>query len=288
MNHLSSPYHYLQLMLWLVCSLSLNAFGQAVAAQPESHWDLSLGIGAGIRTNPVMDNGDMPLLLIPKLNYQRDQFFIQNLDIGYTLLNSDQQQLSLLLTPSYDQIFFNSWDSNNFILQSQDMGFANNPTVGNLDKKANSIDKQKLHKRRMAALAGLEYSSAYHGLDIQTQLLHEITSYYNGDELRLALSKNINLGKQDVKLTLAANWQSQKTLNYFYGLDSQEANYNQIYSPASGITTLLRLDWSYQLNNHWDLYFFTSYRHLSNPISASPLITNNNVITAFAGGVYHF
>ena len=274
------------LMLFLITYLSFFNLG-AQAADSDSQWQFSLGVGAGIRTNPVMDNDDIPLVVIPHVSYQGERFFIQNLDVGYTLLQNETQQFNLLITPSYDQVFFNKWDINNFIERS---GVAlgpstNSPTVEPTNR---IIDKQLLHRRRMAGLAGVEYSHSLYGLDIQLQLLAEATGYYHGTDARVAISKAINLGKHDVKLTLGANWQEAKAINYFYGLPAQEAINHEPYNANAGVTSLLRFDWSYQLDEHWSLRFFTSYRHLSASISDSPLITSENVITAFAGGVYHF
>ncbi len=274
------------LIFLLIACFSLFNSG-AQAADSDSQWQLSLGLGVGIRTNPVMDNDDIPLVVIPQVSYQGERFFIQNLDFGYTMYQNETQQINLLITPSYDQVFFNKWDINNFIERS---GLAldsskDNPTVEPTNR---IIDKRLLHKRRMAGLAGVEYSHSFYGLDVQLQLLTEATSYYNGTETRAAVSKSINLGKHDVKLTFGTNWQDTKTLNYYYGLPTQEALIHAPYNAAAGLTSLLRFDWSYQLDDHWSLRFFTSYRHLSPAISDSPLVTSNNVITAFAGGVYHF
>lgn len=270
----------------LIACLTLFNVG-AQAAEQDSRWQFSLGLGLGIRTNPVMDNDDIPLIVIPHISYQGEHFFIQNLDFGYTFFENDKQQINILLTPSYDQVFFNRWDINNFVERS---GLAldaskNNPTVAPTNSL---IDKRLLHKRRMAGLAGVEYSHSLHDLDIQLQLLTEATGYYNGNEVRVAVSKTINLGKHDVKLTAGTNWQDAKTLNYYYGLPQQEVWDHAPYNAANGFTGLLRFDWSYQLDERWSLRFFTSYRHLSTSISNSPLVTTNNVITAFAGGVYHF
>ncbi len=193
----------------------------------------------------------------------------------------------MLVTPSYDQIFFNKWDINNFIERSG-LSLDSSQDIPTVEPANRIIDKRLLHKRRMAGLAGVEYSHSFYGLDVQLQLLTEATGYYNGSEARVAISKTINLGKHDVKLTLGTNWQDAKTLNYYYGLPAQEALSHAPYNAADGFTSLLRFDWSYQLDEHWSLRFFTSYRHLSPSISASPLVTKNNVITAFAGGVYHF
>lgn len=277
---------YLRILL-AICLLVLNpsALAQSADADQDDSWQLSLAFGAGVRTNPVMDNDDIPLFLIPQVSYQGERFFIQNLDVGYTFVQDDQQQLSVLVTPSYDQVFFNEHDLNNFVDQS---GFSSTKNIATVERVYVAIDKRKLHNRRMAALAGLEYSRDVFGLDFQVQILKEATGYYDGSEARLALSKNITAGKNEVKLTLGANWQDAETLNYFYGLTVQEAGGVAPYYAQSGITSLLRFDWSYQIDEHWGLRFFTSYRHLSNSISASPLVTDNNVVTAFVGGVYHF
>ena len=280
-----SRFHLLYLLAILLLVYNPGVLAQSTDAD-QDRWQISLAVGAGVRTNPVMDNDNIPLIVIPQVSYEGEHFFIQNLDFGYALFQNDEQQFNLLLTPSYDQVFFNERDINNFIDQSSFASTAKNgPTVELVN---HAIDKRKLHNRRMAALAGLEYSQSLYGLDFQVQILKEVTGYYEGNEARVALSKSINVGKNDVKLTFGANWQNAATLDYFYGLNTQEAYGNVPYYPNSGLTGLLRFDWNYQIDGHWGLRFFTSYRHLSHSISDSPLVTENNVITAFAGGVYHF
>lgn len=273
--------------------LSVSITAKSWAAESEPHWQFSIGVGLGVRTNPVMDNDDIPLIILPQFSYQGEHFFIQNLDIGYSLFENDKQQFNVLLTPSYDQIFFNEWDISNFVDHSNlasvaggaGGGSKDGPTLGETNR---AIDKSRLHDRRMSALAGLEYSHNFNDVDFQLQILREITGYYDGNEIRFALSKSIHTGKHDVKLTLGANWQDKATTNYFYGLPERESLGNFAYEANAGLTGLLRFDWNYELDEHWSLRFFTSYRHLSRSISDSPLVTKNNVITAFAGGVYHF
>ena len=277
-------FHPSHLLIYL--SFVLSGFSLGAVADDDSGWQVSIGIGAGVRTNPIMDNSDLPLIVIPQINYQDERFFIQNLDLGYTLYNGESQQLHLLATPSYDQIFFKEWDASNFVVETRSFASAkfDTPTV---EQENRNIDKSRLHKRRMAGLAGVEYGAQYGSIDFQIQALREVTGYYDGSEMRIAVSKNIESGKHSVKLTAGANWQSDRTINYFYGLDEHEAPDN-MFEASSGISTLLRFDWNYQLTEHWSLRLLTSFKHLGDQISRSPLTTDNNVITAFAGGVYHF
>jgi MipA family protein len=281
-----SRFHFKNFSFFALLILNLGIVTSSWAQETNSNWQFSVALGAGVRTNPVMDNKDIPLIVIPQLSYQGEHFFIQNLDFGYSFFQNDRQELSVLLTPSYDQVFFNEWDISNFVDHSS---FANITKDGpTLEQNTRAIDKSKLHNRYMAGLAGIEYGQNIYDVDLQVQVLQEITGYYNGSEVRLALSKNISLGKSDVKLTFGTNWQSAASLNYFYGLKDFESMGQTSYSSSSGVSSLLRFDWSYHIDEHWSLRFFTSYRHLSHAISDSPLVTDNNVITAFAGGVYHF
>lgn len=284
MNSVRALFHIFIVTAWLAAA----ALVHAAETEPEG-WQVSLGVGAGVRTNPVMDNSNIPLIIIPQINYQGERIFLQNLDIGYQLWQQENQQISLLVTPSYDQIFFHHWQAATFVSTLDTAnGLANNneshPTV---EPSKRAIDKRQLHERRMAALGGFEYSLQSEIVDFQLQVVHELTNYYDGDEVRAALSKTIAFDRNEVKLTLGANWQSARSLDYFYGLRPNES-FTQEYSPSSGVTALMRFDWSYQLDAHWSLRFFTSYRRLSAAIARSPLTTSDNVVTAFAGGVYHF
>jgi MipA family protein len=296
-------------LLALACCFSREAAAQQSEPKSEPKWQFSVALGAGVRTNPVLDNNNIPLFIIPSISYQGERFFIQNVDFGYTLYQTEQQQINLILTPSYDQVFFNRWDINNFVINSNSASVGSNtdgptkvPGGENLlinvdpvvvdgpgaDKNNRAQYFAGLHQRRMAGLAGIEYSIALNNIDVQMQALQEFTQYYKGQELRLALSKHISAGKHRLKFTLGANWQSNDTLMYFYGIDADPTLQNDSLKVSSGVSGLVRMDWNYRINTHWSLQWLASYRRLSDSVIRSPLINDNNVITAFAGGVYHF
>lgn len=286
--------------LLLGCLLGAG-WSSAESPNESPQWDVRIGIGAGLRTNPVLQNDDIPLVIVPQISYQNNRFFVQNLDMGYTLVTTDTQQLNLVVMPTDEQFFFyphssfnvfsvdsfaNKLNGGEEVLTSD--GGSTNTLTGPTNKRMLTIDSASLHKRRMGALAGIEYDYTWQDYDVLVQALQETTHYYDGSELRLALSKTFSRNHYNVKVTLGAHWQSKETNTYFYGLSAQESDDVLTYTATSGTSGLLRGEWNYQLDAHWTLRFLASYRVLSRAITDSPLITSDHVVTAFAGGVYHF
>src|SRR5690606_12987875 len=160
-------------------------------------WQFSVALGIGVRTNPVLDNDDIPLLVLPEVSYNGERFFLQNLDLGVILVEDDVQQFNLLITPSYDQVFFDRWDANNFILTASDT--LTSPSFGPSVERLNlPVDTNQLRKRRMSGLAGFEYNRTLGSIDIQVHGLQEFTGFHQGQELHLAVAKNIRRGKHSM------------------------------------------------------------------------------------------
>lgn len=307
------PSYRFRILSAAIVRLLLAAAGtvvlQAVACEPAERdclevgkWDVALGIGLGVRTNPLADGDTIPLLLVPQISYTGERFFIQNLDFGALLWQNQTQQLNLLFTPSYDQVLFERWDPANFFIESS---FAtagkNNPndkdpgqTEAWVDEERELLDGDStrrlrdLRERHMAGLAGLEYSLALGALDLQVQYLSDFTQVHQGEELRLALARRWQQGKHLWVASLGTHWQSAEVVDYYYGVTPAEADSRGTYEGKAALSTQLRVDWTYQLTRRWDLRLLASYRALPNDIAASPLLEDNKIITLFMGGVYHF
>lgn len=266
----------------------------------KSSWQLSLAIGAGVRTNPIQYSSNIPLVLLPQLNYSRGNFFIDNLDMGLHFYESKQQQVNLLVTPSYDQIFFDRWNSGNFFVESTSLnagGNSNNPDVmapplstqNPVTTDKNFVDRRyQLHDREMTALGGLEYNLQLDEVNLQLQWLHDLLNKHDGQEVRVSLGREWQMNRHTLNLSTGLLWQDAKTLNYYYGISAEEAAVEDIYQPDAGISPMLSFDWHYRLTENWDLRFFSSYRYLDDEIKQSPIVNDNKIMTVFVGGVYHF
>ena len=299
-----------QLFPIVAVALSSALFvGSALACEPETDecveigkWELSLGVGAGVRTNPLAATPDIPLVLIPQVNYNGERFFIQNLDFGFILWEKESQQLNLFATPSYDQVYFHRWSPSQFFIDQN--GFATTGKGSNDDDELPVINgggdkefvtpafrdpqQRDLRDRHMAGLGGFEYSLSTGLVDVQLQYVTDFTGVHDGDEVRVAFAKYWASGKHRISTSIGAIWQSSEVTNYYYGVTAPEADLRGTYHADAALTPVARLDWNYQLTERWDLRFLANYRQLPDEISASPLINDNKVITVFIGGVYHF
>ena len=90
--------------------------GESSECVPVGGWNFSLALGAGVRTDPVVHEGTIPLVVIPQFSYYGEHFFIDDLDAGVTFLDSDRTTLSLIASPGYDRVFFYRSDPQNIFV----------------------------------------------------------------------------------------------------------------------------------------------------------------------------
>src|ERR1700752_1152724 len=63
---------------------------------PVGGGNFSVSIGAGVRTDPVVHESTIPLVVIPHISYYGAHFFLDDLDLGYSFIDSDHSNLSLI------------------------------------------------------------------------------------------------------------------------------------------------------------------------------------------------
>ena len=183
-----------RILAGLLLALLVNSLShQAVAEEPPAEcppeicteigkWQFGLSIGLGLRSNPLYNSNDIPLVLLPRVSYYGERFFLENLEAGWTLAETDAWMFNALVTPSYDGVFFNRWDPGNIFTDivadsSAVEGSADNAgddvNSGTENNAADSADNQtqidpdELSKRRFSYLGGLDISWHMHNGTLQ-------------------------------------------------------------------------------------------------------------------------
>lgn len=432
----SSPYSERALLLrklrfWRPVLLAmLSVISPALSAQEDcldcveiGSWRVNVGMGVGMRSNPLHAGDDTPLILLPEVSYYGERFFLENLEMGFTLFENERHQLNVLATPGYDQMYFNRWDPFNFsdaggftagsvpaaplaasayqvnisgpttpveglpssgpaivsggvyvasarsvaindhlidltngtqflfgaegnpiaveivgdtvsivgvvegdrielagvnMSSAEDVDSRGNaevefsgadsgadslridPTEGGrylvtANAAAQGVSGQKISAdqvahRKMAGLAGIEYSYTLDYASLHFQALSDFTSVHEGHEVRAAVIFPWQIGEQKWALTLGGNYKSRHILDYYYGVSARDTDIDTLYfSPtSSGVEGMVRLDWQLPLSDHWSLRAMLQYSELPDVIANSPLVSERGVGSAFFGGIYHF
>ncbi|MDQ2075732.1 MipA/OmpV family protein [Marinimicrobium sp. ABcell2] len=306
----------------LILTMALSFYTAGASAEPCGHgqshcaavgeWELSLGIGLGVRSNPLHNGDDIPLVLIPQISYYGQRFFIENLDIGYTLVDQPNLMLNVLVTPGGDGLYFFRRGWRNFVMDGGLSGrnslaapaspgpqeyFGPMPVADQDERSSETptplveepLDPERTRRRRVAGMAGLEASAALGPVDWQLQLLTDVTGVHRGEELRFALSSSQYYGEHRFGVAGGFSWKSADLLEYYYGVRADEATERlPAYEPNSGVTPFVRLSWGKAVNRHWRWQGSLQYDYLSRSVRNSPLIEDSEVVQVFIGGVYHF
>jgi outer membrane protein len=271
---------------------SLVAFAQTRAANPQAdceqapedcvavgHWNFSVALGAGVRTNPLIHTEDLPIVVVPQFSYYGKRFFIDNLDLGFTLLEDGVNSLSLVASPDYDRVFFYRSDLQNIFVSGVGGGGAELVA----SPSSSGAVPYPSRPRRVTYLAGPEWTFKYQGITGQLDLLHEITAQDHGNQIRAALGIPLMRGDggETFGLNLGITWESASIVYYYYGAPN-------IYAGRSTLNPFVKVNYMRPLSSKWRFNALVQYERLGDGITDSPIVAKDYVITAFIGAIYSF
>jgi outer membrane protein len=245
-------------------------------------WNFNLALGAGVRTNPLENGKDIPLVVIPQFSYYGKRFFIDDLDLGYTLWEGAANTVSLVASPGYDRVFFYRTDLQNlFINGFSTTGGAAAPGLTLVNRNAPGAVPYPARARKVTYLAGPEWTFKQWGVTGQLDVLHEVTGQNGGDEVRAAAAVPLWKGTGALNLNFGLTWKSRAIVNYYYG----EPNG---YQGGSALNPFVKLGYTRPLGGKWRLNAFVHHEHLGKAVRDSPIVEGDTVETVFVGAVYDF
>jgi MipA family protein len=280
---------YKELLWTLAAGMAMVAPARAAApdadceAEPEQcvavgRWNVSVALGAGVRTNPLLSGKDIPLVVIPQFSYYGSRFFVDNLDLGVTLAEGEVNSLSLVASPGYDRVFFYRSDLQNIFVS----GFtADTRNVETVTQNAPGAVQFPPRARRVTYLAGPEWTFKFQGVTGQLDVLHDVTGQNHGDEIRAALGIPLTHAAGVFAADIGITWKSAAIVNYYYGEPG-------VYQGSSVLDPFLKLKFTRPLGGKWRLSAFVQYEYLGEAIAASPIVAERYVVTGFVGATYSF
>src|SRR5260370_5469645 len=78
--------------------------GPSTDCVPVGRWNFSVALGAGAMTNPLVAGKAIPLVVVPPFSYYGKRFFIDPLDLGFRLAETDGSSFNLVASPGYRRV----------------------------------------------------------------------------------------------------------------------------------------------------------------------------------------
>jgi outer membrane protein len=244
------------------------------------HWSFSVALGAGLRTNPLARSENIPLAIIPHVSYYGTRFFLDDLDVGVTLVENAWTSLSLIASPGYDRVYFYRTDLQNFFITGYTPAgaavYTQDSTVA-----AVAVAKVTPRTRRITYLAGPEWTFKAGGISGQLDVLRDVTGQDDGTEIRAALGIPLIESRGVLSANVGLTWKSSAIVNYYYGEPG-------LYSAGSALDPFAKLGYTVPLSGRWRFNAFAQYEHLAGAIADSPIVSEHSVATVFIGAIYAF
>jgi outer membrane protein len=235
--------------------------------------EVSVSLGYGTRTNPVLGRDDIPLFVVPQISYYGKRFFLESLEPGVTLYESDAHTFNLIASPGFDRVFFSRSDLQNVVVP---FAAAPPPGFGGAVVEQDEEVAFPVGRRRTTYLAGPEWMFRHDNFIGQVSALYEVTGRHKGYEVRAAVSAPLVQSEQSLVVNAGLTFKSAATVDYYYGVPN-------LYKPDGAFSPFIKFNYALPLSDRWTFTAFVHYEYLDGAIVDSPIVTDREVVTAFAG-----
>ncbi|KGK00395.1 MipA/OmpV family protein [Thalassotalea sp. ND16A] len=271
----------LKLLLLSWC-FSTTIFAEEINVTPIENWEFGLAAGIGGITNPLKDADDIFLPVIPQVSYYGDRFFLENTDLGFSLIENEKFNVNLYGRFNEDKRYFPNADTTDIVFTS--LGWKLDPTI-----KVGHTAEIKLKSRHLTYLAGLQFHYHHQNYHGKLSLLTDISNVHHGEEAEFSFGKTWQQDDWLLDLGFGLLWKSQQIVDYYYGLKPVEvSDKRDEYYPDASLTPYLKLVYQYAISEK--VKFITSVKidKMDSERYRSPLVNDRYINSFFMGFAYDF
>ena len=245
-----------------------------------SRWRLGVALGYGLRTNPLVQSDDIPIIVDIDISWFGDHFFFDNGDLGLTFLNNEYVTTSVVARVNSDRVFFGRTNTK-FVTVS----FAAQAALADAQTEA----KISIPDRDYATELGLELLADGRWGMLQLAAFHDVSGTHEGYEIEFDYSYGWRNQRFYVEPAFGLSFKSEDLNNYYWGVPANAAGRGSpAYTAESGVNVFARLRFSYQMTRNWSFSFVGEVERMNDEAAGSPIVEEQNVFGYFAGFGYRF
>jgi len=290
-----SRWKYLLTMV-VVCAAPQLAHAQSAAPTPhpvpeEKSWRLGVALGYGMRTNPLIQSDDIPVVVDLDIAWFGERWFFDNGDLGFELFDRPSFTTNLVARVNSDRAFFSKTNTRyvNFTRASGGVVLPMTDPLTGEPIDAAQPTPLKVPKRDYAVELGLEMLMDGEWGQASLRAFHDVSGTHNGYEIGVDYSYRWTHGRLSVAPSVGVAYKDAALNDYYWGVQPGEAGLTlRPYHAKGGIGWETGLRTSYYLTKKTRLAVSANYERLEHSVALSPIVKRPYVLGYFAGIAWQF
>lgn len=241
----------------LMCVLSVLVVS-AYAGNDESSVQMGVGISSGTSPYKGISSVTLPLPDI-ELNYK--SAFIEGINAGYNVYDSENLQLSVMALPVL---------------------------LGYQSKDSDAL--RGMDNRHMSIEGALRMKYTFEKSFFTTTLARDVGDVSNGYSFNVAYNYTLfETFNQGLSLYAGAEYLSDKKSTYYYGVKAKEATPSRARYDAEGaLNPFIGLSEVFALSKTWSIIANVEYKRLDSTIYKSPIVDDRYMLAGYLAIMYRF
>ncbi|MEO1596477.1 MAG: MipA/OmpV family protein [Pseudomonadota bacterium] len=251
----------------------------AIAEAASSRWRFAIALGYGLRSNPLIQSDDIPIIVDLDIAWFGDRFFFDNGDVGLTLSDNRMFTLDFVTRVNSERVFFGRTDTQ-FVSFAADGSTLATPVL------------LEVPDRDFAVEAGIELLTDGDWGELQLTAFRDVSATHGGYELFVDYAYRWRHDRWVIKPSLGVSYHSRSLNDYYWGVTADEAAESAgalpQYRLQAGINAHARLAAQYIVSKHWSFAAALEYERMNDDAAQSPIVAQRSVRGYFAGMSYRF
>ena len=276
------------LIIWsLFVSSTVKACSGDETCIEKSSWQLGIAIGLGVKTNPLVDGNDIPLVIMPDIAWYAEKAYFDNGELGYQWLSQTRVAFETFLQLDRERIFFSFLHPANILVPIE--GSVTDLPAEDILNGQRSLSIDEIANRRWAINGGIRAHYFLSNGEWQLTFQQDISNVHKGQQIGLEYSHSWLWHDFRLGLRIGTDWKSARLIDYYYGVSQRDTDLTELYfSGKSGWQTYMSFNAQKPINENWSWLANIGYTKLPDSITNSPLVEQNNIRNVFLGVAYRF
>ena len=262
----------------------------------KSNWQLGLAFGVGVKTNPLVDGDDIPLVILPDVAWYAEKAYFDNGELGYQWLSQPTYAFETFIQLDRESALFSFLHPSNILIStgsvvSDTSNVSALPDSSDIKTQNNqlSLSIDDIASRKWAINGGIRGHYFLSNGEWQLTLQQDISNVHQGQQVGLEYSHRWLWHDFQLGFRIGTDWKSADLIDYYYGVSQRDTDLSGFYFKGKpGWQAYMSINAQKPINENWSWLAHIGYRKLPDSLTSSPLIEQSSIHKVFLGVAYRF